>query len=138
MDLEVSRPVNDNTAGLAKRHGGAGGKSSKTTKGKSHKGMGVPNEHKPSHSPQAVSLPGALPVLMEPGRGGHRMGAIVGVPGIINSTVTSPETRQRLVSGILDLCEARGAKGDGPVHTVSGHDSTAYNSGMVHLAGSKF
>jgi len=136
MDLEVSRPVNDNTAGLAKR---AGGKVSKGHKEKSHKGgMPVPDEHKPSHSPQAVSLPGALPVLMEPGRGGHRMGAIVGVPGIINSTVTSPETRQRLVSGILDLCEARGAKGDGPVHTVSGHDSTAYNSGMVHLAGSRF
>jgi hypothetical protein len=136
MDLEVSRPVNDNSATLAKR---AGGKASKSHKEKSHKGgMDVPNEHKPSHSPQAVSLPGALPVLMEPGRGGHRMGAIVGVPGIINSTVTSPETRQRLVSGILDLCEARGAKGDGPVHTVSGHDSTAYNSGMVHLAGSRF
>jgi hypothetical protein len=132
MDLEVSRPVNDNTAGLAKR---AGGKSSKTKKGNS---MPVPNEHKPSHSPQAVSLPGQLPVLMEPGRGGERKGAIVGVPGIIHSTVTSPETRQRLVSGILDLCEARGAKGDGPVHTVTGHDSTAYNSGMVHLAGSRF
>ena len=136
MDLEVSRPVNDNSATLAKR---AGAKSSKTTKGKSHKGgMPVPDAHKPSQSPQAVSLPGQLPVLMEPGRGGHRMGAIVGVPGIINSTVTSPETRQRLVSGILDLCEARGAKSDGPVHTVSGVDSTAYNSGQVHIAGSRF
>jgi hypothetical protein len=26
----------------------------------------------------------------------------------------------------------------GPVHTVSGHDSTAYNSGMVHIRGSHF
>jgi hypothetical protein len=61
-----------------------------------------------------------------------------GISGIISSTTTSPETRQRLVSGILDVCQHHGAHEQGPVHSVMGHDSTAYNSGMVHIAGSPY
>lgn len=119
---DVHRPVADNVAHAAP----------KASKGK--RGMGVPNEGKPSHSPQASSLPGSLPVILDVNRRG---GSIVGIPGIISSTTTSPETRQRLVSGILDTSD-RGAVPQGPVHTVMGHDATAYNSGMVHLRGSHF
>jgi hypothetical protein len=43
-----------------------------------------------------------------------------------------------LVSGILDVCQHHGSQDQGPVHSVMGHDSTAYNSGMVHIAGSHF
>jgi hypothetical protein len=96
--------------------------------------MDTPHEGKPSHSPQASSLPGSLPVILDVSRRG---GAIVGIPGIISSTTTSPETRQRLVSGILNVSD-RGAAPQGPVHTVMGNDATAYNSGMVHIRGSHF
>ena len=118
---DVHRPVADNVAHAspAKHH---------------KKGMDLPHEGKPSHSPQASSLPGSLPVILDVGRRG---GAIHGIPGIISSTTTSPETRQRLISGILDTSD-RGAAPQGPVHTVMGHDATAYNSGMVHLRGSRF
>jgi len=119
---DVHRPVADNVA------------HAKPAKGSGKKGMAVPNEGKPSHSPQASSLPGSLPVILDVGRRG---GAIVGIPGIISSTTTSPETRQRLVSGILDMSD-RGASAQGPVHAVMGHDATAYNSGMVHIRGSHF
>jgi len=96
--------------------------------------MDTPHEGKPSHSPQASSLPGSLPVILDVSRRG---GAIVGIPGIISSTTTSPETRQRLVSGILDMSD-RGSVAQGPVHTVMGHDATAYNAGMVHIRGSHY
>lgn len=119
---DAHRPVQDNVP-----HG-------KPIKESRKKGMALPNEGKPSHSPQASSLPGSLPVILDVSRRG---GAIVGIPGIISSTTTSPETRQRLVSGILDMSD-RGASAQGPVHTVMGHDATAYNAGMVHIRGSQY
>jgi hypothetical protein len=119
---DVHRPVADNVAHA--KHQEKGHK----------KGMNLPHEGKPSHSPQASSLPGSLPVILDVGRRG---GAIHGIPGIISSTTTSPETRQRLVSGILDTSD-HGAAPQGPVHAVMGHDATAYNSGMVHIRGSRF
>ena len=122
---DVYRPVNDN----AVRKSGQ-----KDAVGKSSKGMPVPNDGKPSHSPQASSLPGSLPVIKDVGQ---RSGGIHGIPGIISSTLTSPETRQRLVSGILDPMD-HGAAPAGPVHSVMGHDATAYNTGMVHIRGSRF
>jgi len=119
---DVHRPVQDNVA------------HAKPAKESRKKGMDTPKEGKPSSSPQASSLPGSLPVILDVSRRG---GAIVGIPGIISSTTTSPETRQRLVSGILNVSD-RGAAPQGPVHTVMGHDATAYNSGMVHIRGSHY
>lgn len=121
---ELPRPVADNAMNAA--HHAAKPHQEK-------KGRAVPQEGKPSRSPQATSLPGSLPIIHEMGR---RHGGIVGIPGIISSTLTSPETRQRLVSGIIDSM-IRGETPAGPVHTVAGHDATAYNAGMVHIAGSR-
>jgi len=123
---DVQRPVNDNVA-----HSG----HEPAKHGKARGGMKIPTELKPSHFPQAVSMPGSLPIIKDPHA---KPGMAHGIPGIISSTTTSPETRQRLVSGILDLCKESGHDTQGPVHSVMGHDSTAYNSGMVHIAGSHF
>lgn len=123
---DVQRPVNDNVA-----HSG----HEPAKHGKARGGMMIPTELKPSHSPQASSLPGSLSVIKDPH---HKSGMAHGISGIISSTTTSPETRQRLVSGILDVCQHHGSQDQGPVHSVMGHDSTAYNSGMVHIAGSHF
>lgn len=122
---ELHRPVNDN-ASMAAKH------APNAVKGK--KGMGVPKEGKPSRSPQATSMPGSLPIIHDMG---SRNGGAHGIPGIISSTLTSPETRQRLVSGVIDTM-IRGEAPSGPVHSVGGHDSTAYNAGMVHLSGSRY
>jgi hypothetical protein len=119
---ELPRPVGDNTPAAAHRVQ------------KKEKGKALPNEGKPSKSPQATSMPGTMTIIRDVGQ---RSGGIHGIPGIISSTLTSPETRQRLVSGILDPMSGSAAP-QGPVHTVSGHDSTAYNSGMVHIRGSHF
>jgi hypothetical protein len=133
---DVHRPVNDNklhdkhadvmSHKPAVHHASAGHHSMKK--------MDVPNAGKFDHSPQATSLPGSLPIIHN--LHGRREG-IHGVPGIISSTTTSPETRQRLVSGIIDSAVA-GHAPSGPVSTVHGVDSTAYNSGMIHIRGSPF
>jgi len=122
----VQRPVNDNVA-----HSG----HEPAKHGKVRGGMKIPTELKPSSFPQASSMPGSLPIIKDPHA---KPGMAHGLPGIISSTTTSPETRQRLVSGILDVCRHDGAHTQGPVHSVMGHDSTAYNTGMVHIAGSQF
>ena len=119
---ELPRPVQDNTPNAAHKRQAAS------------KGKALPNESKPSQSPQASSLPGSLTIIKDVG---VRSGGIHGIPGIISSTLTSPETRQRLVSGILDPMSS-GAAPQGPVHSVAGHDSTAYNAGSVHIRGSHF
>jgi hypothetical protein len=123
---DVQRPINDNVA-----HSG----HEPAKHGKSRGGMKIPTELKPSHSPQASSMPGSLPIIKDPHQ---KSGMAHGISGIISSTTTSPETRQRLVSGILDLSMEAGHDTQGPIHSVMGHDSTAYNSGMVHIAGSHF
>jgi len=118
---DLARPVQDNAHRAprkdAKEH---------------HKGMKIPTEHKMSQSPQASSLPGQLSIIKDPHA---KPGMAHGITGIIQSTTTSPETRQRLISGILDVTAHRGADAQGPVHTVMGQDSTAYSSGMIHIAG---
>jgi hypothetical protein len=119
---ELPRPVGDNTPAAAHRVQ------------KKEKGKALPNEGKPSKSPQATSMPGTMTIIRDVGQ---RSGGIHGIPGIISSTLTSPETRQRLVSGILDPMSGSAAP-QGPVHTVMGHDSTAYNAGSVHIRGSHF
>ena len=124
---DVQRPVNDNVAHSSHAPAKHGKERSK--------GMKIPTEHKPSHSPQASSMPGSLPIIKDPHA---KPGMSHGIPGIISSTTTSPETRQRLIGGILDLCMENGQSTHGPIHSVMGHDSTAYNSGMVHIAGSHF
>ena len=56
---------------------------------------------------------------------------------IISSTTLGPEVRHRLVSGIIESPMERSTD-QGPVSKVAGHDATAYNAGMVHIAGSRF
>lgn len=120
---DVHRPVNDNAIAPMP-----------ASKEKAKK-MALPQEHTASKSPQASGLPGQMTILKDPGNGGS--GGCHGIPGIINSTTTSPETRQRLVGGIIESL-MKGAAPGGPVQAVEGNDSTAYNSGMVHLRGSPY
>jgi hypothetical protein len=120
---DVQRPVNDNAIAPAP----AGKEKAKK--------LSLPQESTPSKSPQASGMPGQLTILKDPANGGGR--GIHGIPGIISSTTTSPQTRQRLVGGIIESL-MKGAAPGGPVQAVEGHDSTAYNTGMVHLRGSPY
>ncbi len=87
-------------------------------------------------APPATSLPGQLGIIEHPMLGDrHRS---VGIPGIMSSTSLGPEQRSRLVAGIIESGLDSGRRADGAVHTVQGRDSTAYNAGMVHIAGSGF
>ena len=86
-------------------------------------------------APPATTLPGGLNIIESPRKGkDHNLG----IPGIISSTSLGPEQRQRLVSGIIESPMAGPGHASGPVHAIMGHDSTAYNAGMVHLRGSHF
>lgn len=115
----LPRPVQDNTPHASTRVQEPKGKAAE----------GGRNE-----SPQASSMPGALPIIKD---AQNKPGMAHGIPGIINSTTTSPETRLRLIQGVLDLAHSAGSSEQGAVHTMMGHDSTAYNMGMVHIRGSK-
>lgn len=85
-------------------------------------------------APSASTLPGSLGIIESPRKGkDHNLG----IPGIISSTSLGPEQRSRLVSGIIESPMSASAV-SGPVHTILGHDSTAYNEGMVHIRGSHF
>ena len=85
-------------------------------------------------APPATSMVGSMHIIESPRKGkDHNMG----IPGIISSTSLGPEQRSRLVSGIIDS-PMSGQAADGPVHKIMGHDSTAYNEGMIHLRGSHF
>jgi len=89
---------------------------------------------KHGQAPGATSLPGSLGIIEHPQKGrDHNLG----IPGIISSTSLGPEQRSRLVSGIIESPMA-GHAVSGPVHTIMGHDSTAYNEGMIHIRGSHF
>ena len=88
-------------------------------------------------APPATSLQGSLGII-ENAMGGDRHRS-VGIPGIISSTSLGPEQRQRLVGGIIESpMEGQHPRDSGAVHSVMGHDSTAYNEGMIHLRGSQF
>lgn len=131
---EAHRPGMDNAPSAAEvKHDVAKSKGKHSKKHEGHAGKHV-STHDAHEGPQATSLPGHIAVIhdvQKPGKG------IVGVPGIISSTTLGPEVRHRLVSGIIDTL--MGAHKDtGAVHAVAGHDSTAYNEGMVHIAGSKY
>lgn len=85
-------------------------------------------------APPATSLPGSLNIIQSPRKGrDHNLG----IPGIISSTSLGPEQRSRLVAGIISS-PMEGQSVSGPVHSVMGHDATAYNEGMVHIRGSHF
>ena len=87
-----------------------------------------------SHDQEATSMPGSLHVIQDVR---SRSGGISGIAGIISSTTQGAQTRQRLVSGIIDsLLPTREA--EGPVSKVEGMDATAYNSGQIHIRGSPF
>lgn len=106
--------------------------------GRSHL-MGAGGAKAGSHgqAPAATSLQGSLGII-ENAMGGNRNRA-VGIPGIISSTSLGPEQRQRLVAGIIESpMEGQHPRDSGAVHAVMGHDSTAYNEGMVHIRGSQF
>lgn len=85
-------------------------------------------------APPATSMVGSMHIIEHPQSGKERHG---GIPGIISSTSLGPEQRSRLVSGIIESPMV-GHSAGGPVHSVMGHDSTAYNEGMVHIRGSHF
>ena len=88
--------------------------------------------------PQASSLPGMMGIIQDVASGGNRDRAR-GVPGIITSTTLGPEVRQRLQKGIIESMMGGGGNGaEGPVTAAAGKDSTAYNAGMVHIAGSQY
>ena len=82
-------------------------------------------------APPATGMPGQMHIIDSPRKGrDHNLG----IPGIISSTSLGPEQRQRLVSGIIDSVMSGGAHASGPVHTIMGHDSTAYNEiGRAHV-----
>ena len=85
-------------------------------------------------APPATSLNGSMSIIEHPQHGKDRN---VGIPGIISSTSLGPEQRSRLVSGIIESPMV-GQSVEGPVHKIMGHDSTAYNEGMVHIRGSHY
>lgn len=86
-------------------------------------------------APPATSLTGSMGIISSPSGGRDRE---MGIPGIITSTSLGPEQRQRLVAGIIESPMGGAGHAEGPVHKILGHDATAYNSGMVHIAGSHF
>jgi hypothetical protein len=103
-----------------------------------HSGMMSSHGAKAAHhgqAPQASSLPGSLGIIEHPSAGRDRN---LGIPGIISSTSLGPMQRQRLVSGIIESPMDGANRDSGAVHSVMGHDSTAYNEGMVHIRGSSF
>ena len=125
INLDLAGPVNDNSrsANMSHRMGSGSSRQSMT-----------PMANKASRSPQATSLPGVPGVINDvSSRGSPQQG----IPGIIATTTTSPELRQRLVSGIIDQVSV-GHASAGPVSEVQGHDATAYNTGMAHIRGSPF
>ena len=98
----------------------------------------VPRQGRVDQGPQASSLPGAMGIIQDVASGGNR-DRVRGVPGIITSTTLGPEVRQRLQKGIIEsLMGGDGHSAEGPVTAAAGHDSTAYNAGMIHQAGSRF
>jgi hypothetical protein len=86
-------------------------------------------------APPASTLPGQLGVITNPSAGKPRP---MGIPGILSSTSLGPEQRSRMVAGILTNPGSEGRAQVDAVHSVSGHDATAYNQGMVHLRGSPY
>lgn len=98
-----------------------------------HPGKGVSSD-----AQQATSLPGRLgcidPHAPTPAKAARKEG----IPGIIQTTTEGAQTRARLVGGIIESPMADGKAASGAVHAVQGHDSTAYNAGFRHIAGSPF
>jgi len=129
VNLDRAGAVNDNRAAVKKRATQTGGKKDGVVHGA---GKGVPKEHTPSHAPVATSMLGSHSILdlAHHMKGDKRPG----IPGILHTTTTGNEIRGKLLSGIIDMHE-HGRKGDGPVHSVTGHDATAMNAGMRPLPG---
>ena len=142
FNLDTARPQNRNDASFGGDSKKARSSGSAIHADHAHKKAGhkmksenVPHAHQASREPQASSYPmlGIIMNVHRPGKGA------VGVPGIINSTTTGNEVRQRLQLGVIESpAGIRGHSAEGPVHKVMGSDSTAYSSGMIHIAGSSF
>ena len=142
FNLDTARPQNRNDAsfgGDSKKarssgsaiHAVGGAKKA----GHKMKSENVPHAHQASKEPQATSrpMPGVIMDVHRPGKGA------VGVPGIINSTTTGNEVRQRLMLGVIESpAGMKGHSAEGPLHKAMGHDATAWNSGMAHISGSPF
>jgi hypothetical protein len=128
---DMHKPVMDNAPmHVAAHHAGR-----KEHHAKHEKHMDVPNAGKPSHGPQASSLPGHLEVIKDVSSG---RGMAHGIPGIVSSTTQGPEVRQRLHMGIIESMMGRVVEA-GPVSSVQGNDATAWNAGNgIHLPGSRF
>jgi hypothetical protein len=97
-----------------------------------------PGKSVSSDAQQATSLPGKLGVIDPHAPTPSKAARKEGIPGIIQSTTEGAQTRARLVGGIIDSPMSNGKAPSGPVHAVMGSDSTAYNAGFRHIAGSPF
>jgi hypothetical protein len=126
INMNLAGPVNDNSRSANMSHRMVGGGSTRQSM--------TPKANTPSHFPQASSLPGVPGIIHDVSAHGTPQ---QGIPGIIATTTTSPETRARLVGGIIEQV-ASGRAHPGPVSEVQGHDATAYNAGMAHIRGSPF
>ena len=142
FNLDTARPQNRNDASFGGDSKKARSSGSAIHADHAHKKAGhkmksenVPHAHQASREPQASSypMPGIIMNVHRPGKGA------VGVPGIINSTTTGNEVRQRLQLGVIESpAGIRGHSAEGPLHKAMGHDATAWNSGMAHISGSPF
>lgn len=101
--------------------------------GVSHPGKGVS-----SGAQQASSLPGSMGFIDPHSSSNPKDKRREGIPGIIHTTTEGAATRARLVGGIIESPMSDGKPASGPVHSVMGHDATAWNAGMRHIPGSSF
>ena len=141
FNLDTARPQNRNDASFGgdskkARSSGSAIHPDQAHKKAAHKNKSenVPHAHQASKEPQASSypMPGVIMDVHRPGKGA------VGIPGIITSTTTGNEVRQRLMLGVIESPAGIKHSADGPLHKALGHDATAWNSGMAHISGSHF
>ena len=141
FNLDTARPQNRNDASFGgdskkARSSGAAIHPVKAGKKSGHKeSENVPHAHQASKEPQATSrpMPGIIMDVHRPGKGA------VGIPGIISSTTTGNNVRERLMLGVIESpAGIQGKSAEGPLHKALGIDSTAYSVGMAHIAGSPF
>ena len=143
-DPDMSRPVQDNARPMKKS---AIAKKNPVDVGihpshqDSHHRAGAvmhSGKHVSSGEQTASSLPGSLGVIDPHGMASPKDKTRHGIPGIISTTTEGPQTRARLVGGIIESPMSDGKAPSGPVHSVMGHDATAWNAGMKHIPGSSF
>lgn len=147
VDVDMARPVQDNAGAVSSRHKAVKAPRSAldmglhpSSKNSSHlrTAVGHPGKSASADAQQATSLPGKMGIIDPHGAASGKDRVKEGIPGIISTTTQGEATRARLVGGIIESPMSSGKAPSGPVHSVSGHDATAYNAGFVHIRGSPF